>query len=92
MPTPSERESALRSFDAWIAPNGTFHPVNSWGHDLFAYQNHDCSGYELTQRGWIHFNGVCFTPRRGTQAQLDTLFDWERLHNRSVQLHSFEVL
>ena len=67
--------------DGFIAPNGTFYRVGSYGHYHAAVEHGMCEIDQLEAEGWVHFslayrdNPIVNKSVRLTQGQRDTLFD-----------------
>lgn len=60
--------------DAWIDPDGGFHPVPPHGHEAWAEEFHNT--WTLETRGWVHLTGGSIIHKRPvSQPQIDTLFD-----------------
>lgn len=68
----------------WIAPDGTFWPVQFYGHSQFAdWKLRDLTGAggwveDLEKLGWLHFSDLSLRNERPkfTQPQFDTIWDW----------------
>lgn len=71
--------SEVKAAEAWVAPDGRFHPVLICGHYDAAIKLGDATGGDILElRGWAHISAGTIqmaASKRLTQAQMDTLFD-----------------
>lgn len=78
--------------NAWLSPEGEFHPVEYWGHSVYAQNvlGEPCGMLEA--KGWATLSGYVWEAQRGwvTQAQLDAIFDWCSVHCEPMP--AFEVI
>jgi hypothetical protein len=81
----------------WVAPDGSFYPCESWGHDSLAERlsaNHykSLDGVRcLEPAGWcrVYLNGIVGNEKTETQAQIDTLFDLSEVKGSSKEWKNY---